>query len=134
MIHLDTSFLVDLSREKRAPDPGPAHHSLEAHRNEVLEVSIHVACELLAGAACSRNPPEARRHVEALLRPLPVVPADDRFAYQYAELFGALRLRGEAVSAMELLIGTAAFLREASLITRNPKDFQRIPGLKVLSY
>jgi predicted nucleic acid-binding protein len=44
------------------------------------------------------------------------------------------RLRGEAVSAMDLLIGTAALLREASLITRNPKDFQRIPGLKVLSH
>jgi predicted nucleic acid-binding protein len=35
---------------------------------------------------------------------------------------------------MDLLIGTAALLDDAALVTRNVKDFARIPGLRVLSY
>jgi predicted nucleic acid-binding protein len=35
---------------------------------------------------------------------------------------------------MDLLIGTAALLEDAVLVTRNVKDFSKIPGLRVLSY
>jgi predicted nucleic acid-binding protein len=35
---------------------------------------------------------------------------------------------------MDLLIGAAAIVDEASLLTRNVKDFSRVPGLRVLGY
>jgi predicted nucleic acid-binding protein len=35
---------------------------------------------------------------------------------------------------LDLLIGTAALLEDAALVTRNVKDFSKIPGLRVLSY
>jgi predicted nucleic acid-binding protein len=35
---------------------------------------------------------------------------------------------------MDLLIGTAALLEDAALVTRNVKDFSKIPGLRVLRY
>jgi predicted nucleic acid-binding protein len=35
---------------------------------------------------------------------------------------------------MDLLIGTAALLDDAPLVTRNVKDFSRIPGLQVVGY
>ena len=35
---------------------------------------------------------------------------------------------------MDLLIATAATLDDAPLVTRNVKDFSRVPGLRVLRY
>ncbi len=42
--------------------------------------------------------------------------------------------RGRPVASMDLLIATAAILDDASLVTRNAKDFSRIPGLRTLAY
>ena len=35
---------------------------------------------------------------------------------------------------MDLLIATAALRDDAPLVTRNVKDFSRVPGLRVLGY
>jgi predicted nucleic acid-binding protein len=49
MIHLDSSFLVDLHREVLRERPGPAFEWIESlDPNTVLAVSVHVVCELRA--------------------------------------------------------------------------------------
>jgi predicted nucleic acid-binding protein len=35
---------------------------------------------------------------------------------------------------MDLLIATAAVLDEAPLVTRNARDFARVPGLELVGY
>jgi predicted nucleic acid-binding protein len=35
---------------------------------------------------------------------------------------------------MDLLIATAALIDDAPLVTRNVKDFSRVPGLRVVGY
>jgi len=35
---------------------------------------------------------------------------------------------------MDLLIATAAVLDEAALVTRNARDFARVPGLELVAY
>jgi predicted nucleic acid-binding protein len=35
---------------------------------------------------------------------------------------------------MDLLIATSALLDDAPLVTRNVKDFSRVPGLRLLEY
>jgi predicted nucleic acid-binding protein len=35
---------------------------------------------------------------------------------------------------MDLLIATAALLDDAPIVTKNVKDFSRVPGLRVLGY
>lgn len=134
MIHLDTSFLVDLLREGRKRATGPAHRLLGTLADERLAISIHVACELYAGAELSHDPPGELERVAQLCSTLDVIPADSRFPPMYAELFGELRRRGETVATMDLLIATAARIEDARLVTRNARDFERIPGLHVLAY
>lgn len=134
MTHLDTSFLVDLLREGARGGTGPAHDRLERLTDEELVVSVHVACELFAGAELSREPASERERVSVLLSALQVVYPTDRFAARYGTVLAELRRRGEAVPTMDLLIGTAALVDDSPLVTRNARDFERLPGLQVLAY
>ena len=50
------------------------------------------------------------------------------------KLLASIERAGNRVAAMDLLIATAAILDDAQLVTRNAKDFERVPGLRVLRY
>ena len=135
MIHLDSSFLIDLHRETASARPGPALDLIESlDPNEVLGVSVHVACELRAGAELSRHALREHEALDQLLSGLQVVYPDDRFAPAYARLLAATTRGGRPIAVMDLLIATAATLHDAPLVTKNLKDFSRIPGLRVLKY
>lgn len=135
MIHLDSSVLIDLLREVGRERPGPAFGLLASfEEDEVLAVSVHVVCELRAGAELARKPLKEHEALDRLLSGLLVAYPDDRFAPAYGRLLAATRRAGRPVSAMDLLIATAAVLDDAPLVTRNVKDFSRVPGLRVLGY
>lgn len=135
MIHFDTSFLVDLLREGRRGDRGPAHRLLAGLAGEEQAcASVHVVCELYVGVALSTRPEDERHRVQRLLSTLAVVVPDDTFPPTYARLLAALRGEGAMLSTMDLLIGTAAVCASAPLVTGNPRNFDRIPDLEVLTY
>lgn len=135
MIHLDSSFLIDLHRETTGERPAGAFDLIESlDPDEVLGVSVHVVCELRAGAELSRHPLREHEALDELLSGLLVVYPDGRFASHYARLLAATPRGSKPVAAMDLLIATAATLEDAPLVTRNVKDFSRIPGLRVLKY
>jgi len=135
MIHLDSSFLIDLLRETSSERPGPAFALVESFdEHEVMGVSVHVVCELRAGAELSRQALREHEALDQLLSGLLVAYPDDRFAPAYARLLAATTRGGRPVTAMDLLIATAATLDDAPLVTRNVKDFARVPGLRVLKY
>ena len=52
----------------------------------------------------------------------------------YGRLLAAIQRQRRTIATMDLLIGTAAILDDAPLITRNVKDFSRVPGLRVIGY
>jgi predicted nucleic acid-binding protein len=135
MIHVDSSFLIDLQREMVRERPGPAFDLIESFdEGEILGVSVHVVCELRAGAELAKKALAEQEEVDRLLTGLLVAYPDDRFPILYGRLLAATRRGGRAVASMDLLIGAAALLDDAALVTRNVKDFSRIPGLRVLSY
>ena len=134
MIHCDTSFLIDLLREAARSDRGPAHGLLDTLHGHELVLSVFAACELYAGAERSVNPPRERARVESLTDFLGIVYPDDRFASVYARLSAGLQRRGETVATMDLMIATVAVVDEASLVTRNRRHFDRVPGVDVVSY
>lgn len=134
MIHVDTSFLVDLLRETGRDDDGPAIRFIEQRRDEPLAASVFVLCELLAGAAMARDPARERERVERLSAGFDVVYPREGFAAIYAEVLGYLRHRGEGIATMDLLIASAARQADATLVTRNTRHFERVPGLDVAAY
>jgi tRNA(fMet)-specific endonuclease VapC len=135
MIHLDTSLLIDLLREAARERPGPAFAALESiDDDELMGVSVHVVCELRAGAELSRQPLKEHEELDDLLTGLIVAYPDSRFASTYGRLLAAIDRTGRSVATMDLLIATGAIIDDAALLTRNVKDFARVPGLRVLQY
>ncbi len=134
MMHLDTSFLVDVLREISRRQPGPAMSFLERVEEEEVRIGVHVICELLAGAELAQRPSLERQRVRDLCRNLPVAYPDERFPVVYARLLASLAATRQRVATMDLLIATAALVDGAPLVTRNARDFSRIPGLDVVTY
>jgi len=58
---------------------------------------------------------------------LPVLPFDDRSA----EIFHGLKLEKIRIGTQDLLIRAIVLANEGTLLTRNQKDFQRIPNIQI---
>lgn len=133
MIHVDSSFAIDLLREQRR-EPGPASAWVEAHPAEALGLSVFVACELEAGAAAAAHPGRERTRVREFLNAFTVVFPDDRFAATYGALLARMQPRGRTIGIMDLLIASTAIIDRAPLLTSNRRHFDAVPDLTVLSY
>jgi tRNA(fMet)-specific endonuclease VapC len=136
VIHLDTSFVVDLLRDRHRHRLGPASAYLESlDKDEDLAVSVHMVSELMAGACAQGAPREEAARVERLCDALLVRYPDSRFAPAYGRLLlASLNAAGVSVHAMDLLIATAAVLDDAPLVTRNARHFAKVPGLRLEAY
>jgi tRNA(fMet)-specific endonuclease VapC len=135
VIHLDSCLLIDLARELARERPGPAFEALESiDEHEILAVSVHVVCEVRAGAELARTPLKEHEALDQVLAGLLVAYPDDRFAAQYSRVLAAVHRVGRSIAPMDLLIATAALVDDAPLLTKNVKDFSRVPGLRVVGY
>jgi predicted nucleic acid-binding protein len=133
VIHLDTTFIVDLQREA-AKGRGPATAFLEERASEQLCLSVHALCELQAGARLARHPARERTRLDTLVASMNVAYPNEKFVEIFADTFAALERRGARAPAMDLLIAVTALADRAPLVTRNRQDFETIPGLEVLAY
>lgn len=135
MIQFDSSFLIDLLRETTTGRLGPAFEFMEGlDDGEELGVSIHVCCELRVGAELSKHPSVHHETLDRFLASFTIVRPDESFTLLYARLVASLERSGKRLPAMDLLIGAAALVHDAPLVTRNVKDFSRVPGLRTLAY
>jgi predicted nucleic acid-binding protein len=107
---VDTDVFIDHLRGQRPFVPG---------RSRVFYSAITRA-ELFAGRNASDEP------IRLLLAPFSEVAVDGPIA----EAGGRLR-RETAISLPDALIAATALLGDLTLITRNARDFGRVPGLSV---
>jgi tRNA(fMet)-specific endonuclease VapC len=134
VIHLDSSYLIDLLREQARGTTGRATSFLEKHASDHFVTSVFVVCELEAGAANAASPDREQARVRVLLQAINVLYPDERFAPAYGELLVTLYKAGKTPSTMDLLIATAAVVDGAPIATANRRHFADIPGLDLLSY
>ena len=133
MICVDTTFLVDLWREKDLPSSA-ARALLAAHPGEDFTVPAHAAGEFLeGGAAISEG-----RLTESLqfLRLFRIGEVGIETATRYARIVAQLR-RGSGLSGRskpDLWIAAWAVQHAAPLATRNTRHFGDIPDLELIGY
>lgn len=126
---IDTSVLIALERGEL---DGAALS--EGRTEEEMFVSVVSASELLHGVHRASTPEiRARRSafVEGLLAELPILPLDILVARTHARTWAELARNGTPVGAHDLWIAATAVARSLTLLSRNPREFKRIPGLSL---
>ena len=133
MSFLDSSFVIDLLREEKRKTQGPAHQKLQELGSTRMRLSLFVICELEAGVSLSASKKE-HEQIQLLCQHCDVVYPDSRLAPLYGKILAHLQTLGTPIGAKDLLIGTQALVFDDILISRNLKDFQKIPNLQLESY
>jgi predicted nucleic acid-binding protein len=134
VIHLDTSFLVDLIREQRRERSGPATAWLAGQGEEVFGVSVFVVCELETGVSRGLQAQRERVHLRDLLGAIETVFPDDRFAPVYGALLSRIWSNRRSIDTLDLLIATTARVDDVPLLTANVRHFAMVPDLEVMTY
>ena len=126
---LETTFLVDLERELVLGKAGPAQAFLESRAGDALFLTFTVAGELAAEIG-----PSDRARWEKLLAPFQVLPANADVCWEYGKAFRYLKANGRLIAANDLWIAATGLAWGKAVVTRNVKDYQRVPGLDVAGY
>ena len=119
----DTTFWVDLERERRQRRRGDAHQFLARHRAQTLAVSIITSGELAVGF-------QTPHELERLLRRVRVIMLHKHVAWE------ASRIRREVAESLnqnDYWIAATARASGQRLVS-NDADYDRVPRLMRLRY
>jgi tRNA(fMet)-specific endonuclease VapC len=128
-ILIDTDLLVDTER-------GVGAQAVEALLGEEdRAISVITVSELLHGVYRATGARRATRgaFVEHLLAGLPAIPITDQVARVHANLWAQLSGQGRPIGSHDLWIAATAVAHGLAVATRNAAEFQRVPGLRVIS-
>ncbi len=123
---LDTNVVSELVR---LPD-GEAARRAASLEPRTIAVSIIVAAELRYGAARRRSA-RLTRQLEAVLAALVTLPLAPPADAHYAAIRSELERVGRTIGHNDLLIAAQARALDLTLVTRNVREFERVPGLVV---
>lgn len=128
-LSIDTSFLIDLERERHGATDGPAHRLLRRESASELCLSAVALGELVEGYGDPTHPALwAIRHAHRLL------PVDEGVAVVYGALTRELRELGSLIGANDLWIAATCVFHEMPIVTADVEHFGRIRGLDVVAY
>src|SRR5690554_1480264 len=126
---LDTNILSELIRDPQ----GPVTQRIATLDDGAICTSIVVAGELRYGAA-RRGSPTLTGRVEQLLEHVEVLALDEAADRHYAEIRNDLEREGRVIGANDLWIAAHARSLDHILVTRNLREFERVPGLQIESW
>jgi tRNA(fMet)-specific endonuclease VapC len=123
---VDSDVVADYLKGKQ-----PAVELLSALAPEGLAISLITFGEIYEGIYFGRNPPGHESGFRKFLRVVDVLPLNRRTMQHFARIRGELRRRGQLIPDPDILIAATALEHDLTLLTRNLKDFARIPELKL---
>lgn len=129
-VSVDTTFLIDLQRERAAgKHNGSAHRFLSQSPDTELFLSTVVLGEFAAGFDRTDDP-----IVVSMRERHTLVPVDAEIALTYARVTRELRRRGELIGSNDLWVGCTSLQLGIPVLTANPADFRRIDRLGIIAY
>ncbi len=129
-VALDTSFLIDLQRERlRGQDDGAAHAFLRSAPALELVLPVTVLGEFAEGFEQPDHPVlRAVRELHTLLE------VDEASALLYGRITRVLRERGALIGTNDLWIAATCVSHDVPLVSANVAHFRRVPDLEVIGY
>lgn len=126
---LDTNILIYLIKN-RPPAISERVNALEGEAT--LGMSFVTYAELLKGAERSTRKPQVLRGLEQLIRTVPVrFEIDAALCRHYAQQSSRLRKAGTPIGGNDLWIACHALMLDATLVTNNLREFERVEGLRL---
>jgi tRNA(fMet)-specific endonuclease VapC len=124
---LDTDWIVDILNGQEK-----AIHTVLELASAGLAVSIITYGELYEGAAFARHPEPALSGLRSFLKGKPILPLTQPIMERFAQIRGSLpRPIRQQIGDLDILIAATCLAHNLTLLTRNIKDFQQIPNLKL---
>ena len=128
-LHLDTSIVIDIIRFKQ-----DSLLQFELTNIQDIAISSIVSQELWAGTGIENRGPRAQARLKSLLAAIEILPFDSKAAERAGLLEAELRRKGQQIGFFDPLIAGHALSVGATLVTKNTKDFKRIPGLEIVDW
>ena len=123
---LDTNVVSDMVRHPHGVIA--KRISLEGEGN--VCTSIIVASELRFGAH-KRNSQQLTRQLDLVLSAIQIIPFESPADQHYAKLRVYLEEQGRPIGPNDMLIAAQTLALDCTVVTRNIREFSRVPGLKV---
>ncbi len=127
---IDTNVFIEIEKGTKNID----FTSFEKYGD--IYISAITVSELLVGVYSANSKAreiKRRAFVEKILEKMAVLPFTAEVARIHAELSAKLTKSGKMVGAHDLIIAATALSLGHTVLTRDLKAFQRIPGLEVIS-
>ncbi len=126
MILLDTNICIYIINAK----PAAVLQRFRDYRMGEIAICSVVAAELAYGVAKSGSA-RNRQALEMFLAPLMILPFDEAAVWAYGDLRSDLERRGQPIGALDTMIAAHALSQNATLVTNNLSEFERVPGLQL---
>ena len=124
---LDTNICIYLIKKK---PPEVLQRFSTVKVGEIGVSSITVA-ELEFGVQKSQFPEKNHQALAQFLLPILVLDFDSSAAVVYGNIRAGLEKQGKPIGSLDILIAAHALSLDATLITNNLKEFERVPNLKL---
>ena len=126
MFLLDTNALIYAFKHQ-----GNYRERIEASDPELLNICTLSLFEIEFGLARSTNPRPMRLYIDDACSRYVCLPLDRDSAACAGRLRQVLNDAGTPIGPYDLLIAGTALARGLTLVTRNVREFARVPGLRI---
>jgi tRNA(fMet)-specific endonuclease VapC len=127
---LDSTFLVDFEREKKRRRQGAASAFLKVHPDVQFCITFTIIGELAAGKSLGADRAKWAQYVQ-LFR---ILESSQEIGWAFGSTYRLLQSQGKLIGANDLWIAATCLAHDLAIVTRNARDFERVPKLKVISY
>jgi len=129
MYVLDTNTLLDYFRGR-----GNVAKNLLATSPGEVGLPAVAAYEVWVGVLGSRNAQRRQTQYELFLATVAVLPFDAIASRCAAGIRHELERDGQAIGPLDTLIAATAVANDATLVTQNMREFERVRGLKLIDW
>lgn len=126
MFLLDTNICIYIINN----NPPHVFERFSQYKAGQLGISSISASELTFGVAKSKSE-RNKKALNKFLSPLKILPYDERVIWHYAKLRNQLQSTGKVIGSLDMLIAAHAISLNATLVTNNIKEFERIEDLLI---
>lgn len=127
MTHLiDTDYVADYLKGYQAATSTLNHLLIKG-----IGISIIAFAEVYEGIYYGQNRAQHEQGFHSFVRSTPVLSITRSIARQFAQICGDLRVKWLLIPDPDLYIAATAIHHHLTLVTRNTKDYERIPNLKI---